>query len=294
MYTARLNSFGAMIADEARNDALAAAVQAIVSKGDIVIDLGAGCALLSILAARSGAAAVYSIEADPFMAEVARQTIEENGCTDRVTVIAQHSQNWDPPEPADVLISETLGFAIFDEGLAPTLADGCERFLKPKGRIVPNRLEITAALACAPLVAIPDQVHGVLIKTLKRLLSQCFHRVELKSDQIISRPIVLADYCTSMLPEAPTFARTCSFKTVRSGCNVGLAIWFSAALTGELTLTNNPLAVPTHWGQTFLPFCEEAATLGEDEAVECEIRMLTKNKRLHFDWSARRVAGEDR
>lgn len=60
----------------------------VIRPGDVVADVGAGSAVLSIAAARLGAARVAAIEMDPDAIRNAEDNVRRNGVADRVTVIA--------------------------------------------------------------------------------------------------------------------------------------------------------------------------------------------------------------
>ncbi len=62
-------------------------MQAAVQPGDLVADLGAGSAVLSIAAIKLGAARAAAIEFDPDAIENAEKNVERNGVADCVTVI---------------------------------------------------------------------------------------------------------------------------------------------------------------------------------------------------------------
>jgi ribosomal protein L11 methyltransferase len=62
-------------------------MQRIIRPGDHVADLGAGSAVLSIAAAKLGAASVAAIEMDPEAIGNAEENVERNGVGDRITVI---------------------------------------------------------------------------------------------------------------------------------------------------------------------------------------------------------------
>lgn len=140
-----------LLDDEARTQAYLAAIRANVRRGDVVVDLGTGNAVLAMAAARAGASRVYAIEASTF-AEVAEQIIRANGLADRITVLRGWSNQITLPERADVLVSEIIGNDPLDEGVLRYLPDAVRRFLKPGGRILPGRLEVELQVVAMPAV----------------------------------------------------------------------------------------------------------------------------------------------
>src|SRR5690606_33722392 len=62
-------------------------MQGAVRAGDSVADLGSGSAVLSIAAAKLGAARVYAIEIDPDATGNAEENIARNGVGDRVAAL---------------------------------------------------------------------------------------------------------------------------------------------------------------------------------------------------------------
>ncbi len=66
-------------------DAYQRALRALVRPGDVVLDLGAGTGILSMLAARLGAARVHAVEAMP-IARLASALVEQNGLGRQISV----------------------------------------------------------------------------------------------------------------------------------------------------------------------------------------------------------------
>lgn len=130
-----------MLNDRVRTEAFLAAIRATVRPGDVVVDIGTGTGVLAVAAALAGARRVYAIEAGA-MARVAREVVKSNGVADRVTVIEGWSHSVTLPERADVLVSETIANAAFEENIIGIVRDATDRLLKPEARIVPREVRL--------------------------------------------------------------------------------------------------------------------------------------------------------
>ena len=75
-----------MIRDRVRTDAFQRAINSVVRRGDIVADVGAGSGILSVFAARAGAARVYAVE-QTSIAALAEELAAANGVAEIVEVI---------------------------------------------------------------------------------------------------------------------------------------------------------------------------------------------------------------
>ncbi len=129
-----------MLADRRRIDAYDRALARSVRPGDVVIDVGAGLLVLSLLALRHGARHVYAIEADPETAFLARQIVAHNNIESRLTVIEGDARLARTPEKADVLVSEMMGNLGPEEEMAAIVAAVARHNVRPGGRLVPERL----------------------------------------------------------------------------------------------------------------------------------------------------------
>ena len=116
-----------------------------VHPGDLVLDIGCGTGILSIIAAELGCGRVIGVDLDPVAVKVARENIELNGFSDKieiregnlVEVIAEDEQ-------ADLIVANILAEAIIE------LADMIIPFLKKDGvfiasGIINDRLEAVLA-----------------------------------------------------------------------------------------------------------------------------------------------------
>ena len=134
-----------MICDRVRTEAFRRAIDAVVRPGDIVLDVGAGSGILSVFAARAGAARVYAVERTT-VAVLAQELAAANGVADIVQVIQGDVEDVELPERVDVIVSEWLGGFGIDEGmLAPVIA-ARDRWLKPGGVMIPRSVTAWTAL----------------------------------------------------------------------------------------------------------------------------------------------------
>ncbi len=134
-----------MIRDQIRTEAFKRAIEAVVRPGDVVLDVGAGSGVLSMFAARAGAARVYAVE-QTSMAVLAQELVAANGLSDIVEVIQGDVMDIEPPERVDVIVSEWLGGFGIDEGMLVPVIAARDRWLKPGGTMIPGSVTAWTAL----------------------------------------------------------------------------------------------------------------------------------------------------
>ncbi len=134
-----------MICDRVRTEAFQHAIDAVVRSGDTVLDIGAGSGILSVFAARAGAARVYAVE-QTSVAVLAQQLAAANGVAEIVRVIHGDVMDIEPPERVDVIVSEWLGGFGIDEGMLVPVIAARDRWLKPGGVMIPRSVTAWAAL----------------------------------------------------------------------------------------------------------------------------------------------------
>lgn len=134
-YNAR--AYGRMLADPLRKAAFVSAMTTHIKPDSVVLDLGAGSGILSLLACRLGAAKVYAVDPNPLvwlLAEGARA----NGFADRVEILCGDSREVDIGRVVNVIIADIRGPLPLVGGSFDVVADACKRFLKPGGVVLPQ------------------------------------------------------------------------------------------------------------------------------------------------------------
>ena len=97
-----------MICDRVRTGAFRRAIDSMVRPGDVVLDVGAGSGILSMFAARAGAARVYAVERTT-VAVLAQELAAANGFSEVIQVIHGDVMDVELPERVDVIVSKWLG-----------------------------------------------------------------------------------------------------------------------------------------------------------------------------------------
>lgn len=270
---------GDMLADAARIDAFGRALQQVVTPGAVVLDLGGGTGVLSALACRAGAGRVYMIEQARILG-FARELLHDNGLADRVVCVEGHSTECQLPEPVDVIVTETIGVAGFDEGILGYVIDARRRLGRTSGGgpvAIPRRL----ALWTAP-VSDPDlfdrlvtrwnrKLAGLNLRALASRAANNIYQCQIEADRLAAggRELVSVDLGTL---EHPFVEGTATFSFARPEMIHGFAVWFEAELADGVTLSNAPDAASTaasnvgqHWWQGFLPLAEDFRVAAGDE-----------------------------
>ena len=135
----------AMMNDLPRNEFYRDMLRAHIVPGEtVVLEIGAGSGILSVIAAMLGAKRVVAIEANPDIAQITELVAADNGVEDIVHVIQALSTEVEPEdlpggEKAGLLVSEIFGVTLNSESALEYLDDARERLLAPDARVLPER-----------------------------------------------------------------------------------------------------------------------------------------------------------
>ncbi len=133
-----------LVTDNPPTESYRRAIHETVEPGDVVVDLGSGTGILAFLACEAGAARVYAVEASSAI-EFAKLLARHNRLDDRVVFVNDFSHRVELAEPVDVVLTETIANCGLGEGIIGSVVDARERFLKPRGRVMPQWIEVIAA-----------------------------------------------------------------------------------------------------------------------------------------------------
>lgn len=268
MYT--VAHYGEMIADTVRMPCYEAALRRTVRPGSVVVDIGAGTGIFSLLACRLGLGArrVYAIEPAEVI-HLAREIARTNGLADRIEFIQGLSTGVTLPEPADVVVADVRGaLPPFGKSLI-AMMDARRRFLGPAGILIPQRDTLWAALVEMPdtygrLVSPwSNPYEGIDMRAGRHSVVNAIHKASADSTQLITAPQRWAaiDYGSVESPDVQgAFHAGCT----RAGAVHGCLLWFTAMLAEGIEFCTGP-GSKTIYGATFLPWPEPVAVRPGDE-----------------------------
>ena len=257
-----------MIVDSERMGTYLRAVLATVKPGDVVLDVGCGTGVLSFFACMAGAARVYAIEQSPVI-ELAQELSVRNGFDDRVVFLNDWSTEIELPEPADVLVTETIGNAAVDEGILGWVIDARTRLLRPGGAIIPERLSLwTAAAESWDDHALVDDWRAPAftldLSAARERASSTLWWVDLAAKNLIADPHLVAEIELGSVDDS-SVRGSGVMSSGRRGTIHGLACWFDAELSPGIRVSNAPPAAAPSWSQALLPIERGLAALPGDE-----------------------------
>ena len=183
-----------MLDDVARTAAYRVALEQNPScvRGKRVLDIGCGTGILSMFAARGGAAKVVGVDGAAEIAAVARANAAHNGFGDVITIVqgkveeliradvgdsksaAPEGSETLQKHSFDVLVSEWMGYALLFESMFDTVIEARDFLLKPGGAILPDVAVLHVAGFGRNATSLPfwDDVYGFEMPCVQKSLAE--------------------------------------------------------------------------------------------------------------------------
>lgn len=284
-----------MAFDDYRNSVYADAIRKVVTPETVVLDLGAGLGIHGLVAAAAGAKRVYLVEPEPVV-NVALAIARANGLAERMVVIEGKIEAVELPEQVDLIVSVFTGNLLFSEDLLPSLFYARDRYLKPGGRMVPDRAELMLAPASAPelhakYIECWSQPNvGLDFSPARRFAANeilWLQREEFPVDRVAAGAVLASiDLTTSTSADCHGEA---SYRIQTSGLCHGLLGWIRIRL-GDHWLSSDPGEPEVHWSPVLLPL-DPPMPIQEGEEVRVSLQRPAKGD---WTWAVTTTAGAQR
>jgi protein arginine N-methyltransferase 1 len=287
MNTYTIHDYGDMTADRTRTDAYAKAVRERVTCDSVVLDIGAGPGMMTLLACQAGARKVYAVESDGII-QVAREIVAANGYGDRVEFIQALSTAVTLPEKVDVIVSDIHGVLPFYCGSLTSILDARDRFLKPRGVLIPAKETVWVSVVTAPAsykhIVEPWEGNEFDWSAGRRRAVNCWRQIQATPTSLVVEPTVWVtlDYGTVRNPNAVGVVHW----AVNDACEAhGFCMWFDCETAPGCIFSNSPSAGKgSVYRQGFFPWPEPCQLEPGDE-IRIEIRADLVGEDYIWSWN---------
>ncbi len=237
-----------MLNDNPRNKAYLEALKLAATKDDMVLDVGTGSGLLSMMAADIGVKGIITCEVSKTIASNATNIIRQNGFSNQITVINKKSTELivgeDLPRKADLLVSEVLSSEFVGEEVQSTMLDSRKRLLKANGKVIPE----SGAIMIALVANTPEVEQMVFVNKVEKYDLSEFNAISQHkfSFPLKEKPILLSDPKAAFnfnLNEANKIQTGSKIlELTANGDNVcaGIIQWIKVHLYANVEYENNP------------------------------------------------------
>jgi tetratricopeptide (TPR) repeat protein len=273
-----------MLADHERNDAFEKAIQRAIKPDSVVLDIGTGSGLLSMMAAKYGAKQIYTCEASSHIAEVAQKIIEKNGFKEKVSVFNLKSTQLtqkELTEKPNLIIAEIFDAGLIGEMAIPSFRHALKELCAENCQVIPAKAQVMGRLLHLPSSASVNPMKSISgfdlspfdqFRVPKEYISE---DLKLSYHKFLSDEFNMIDFdfmnLGDPIPENSFKSKSLRIEASDSGVLHGVAFWFNLSLNEETELSSRPDRLNNHWGQALF-FFEQHREVKKGEAIELNMR----------------------
>lgn len=262
-------------------------------KGKVVLDIGSGTGILSMFAAKAGAAKVIAVEFSN-IATQSKQIIADNGLSDIITVLhCKVEEVGELPggiEKVDVIVSEWMGYCLFYESMLNTVLYARDKWLAPNGVLFPDKANL---YVCAiedrqykdEKINWWDNVYGFNMSSIRRVaISEPLVDVVDPNQVVTSNALLKEVDLYTVTVEDLAWEAPFALATRRNDFVQALVTYFTIDFSKchkKTGFSTGPDAHYTHWKQTVF-YLEESLTIKKGEEIQGTFKM-TPNARNNRD-----------
>lgn len=297
-----IRAYGDMIIDEARFRPWMEALRRHVTPDSVVLDIGCGAGILSLLACQFGARRVFAVEPDASI-EVAKLCSSNNPGAHRIEWIRDLSTEIQLPEPADIVVGDLHGTMPFHAENIASMVDARKRHLKPGGQLLPKRDLLYAAPASAPMetknLETPWRCNKIgldLTAALPHVVNTWWRAKpqRVSADQLLGTPAHwgTVDYTGDAIR---SLDGELDWTIEHDGRVDGLYVWFDGVVDDDLGFSNSPLNPELVYGRAFFPLISPITVVsGDTMSTKLAVRRMQDDWIYRWDTTITSAMGQEK
>jgi len=267
------------------------AIKKSINKDTVVVDLGAGTGIFSLIACKFGAKRVYAIEPNPAI-NLGIKASKKSGFAEKIQFINKYSAEVELKEKADLIIFDLRGKLPLHKNNIEIIIDARKRFLKKSGVFVPGSDQIWASVVESPrkyndiIGAWDNNRYKFDLSDGKIPCLNTIHPMnKIKAKFLTERRIWLdIDYYRV---NKTSFKNKLILKTIASGTAHGIYIWFNCNLVPGVKLINSPDVKGSKvYGRVFFPFLEPVV-IKKGDKIELDISAKLDTNNYLWTWKTK-------
>lgn len=253
---ATVHDYGHTLSDSVRLSAYWTALSRQLRPGMVVLDVGAGCGIFSLMACRLGARKVYAM-ADRATIETGQRLAMENGYGGRIEFAGDVGE-FEMPAPVDLIVGDPRVALPLQGPLLQQFAAARRDWVAGDGIVIPARDSICAAVVEAESLydaRLRPWRCGFSVRAALQAELNHVGRVSFGAGSLVTRPRKWCeiDY---RAPAPEEIGARLEWGVPRNSTAHGLALWFDTDLGAGVGFSCSPEGRPMVYGQAFLPWTE--------------------------------------
>ena len=253
-------------------------------KNKVVLDVGCGTGILSMMSARAGAKMVLAVDNSNIINK-ARQNVFDNGLSEIVTCIHGKIEEVALPVPkVDIIISEWMGYGLLHEAMLDSVLFARDKYLVEGGIVAPSHITLFAAPFSSSeyshsRINFWDDVYGFKMSSMKARIYEDILIDPIQSENIVGKPYPILHLALQQPFSKKILTASHEFEMSLDhdiDCLDGFVIWFDtffgtsqdATIPADaraenwkncIAFSTGPFTKTTHWCQSVLLIDREKA-----------------------------------
>jgi len=260
-------------------------------KGKVVLDVGCGTGILSMFAAKAGAAKVIGVDMSSIV-DHAKKIVSDNGLSDTITIIRGKVEEIELPagiEKVDIIISEWMGYCLFYESMLDTVLYARDKWLAEGGLMFPDKATL---YVCGiedrqykdDKIAWWDDVYGFDMSCIRKVaLTEPLNSTRVSRNQVVTNSCLIKeiDIQTCTKADIP-FNSPFQLQLKRNDYCQALVTFFNIEFSKchkRVGFSTAPEAPYTHWKQTVF-YLDDYLTCKKGEEVTGVFQMKPNTRNI--------------